>query len=259
MADNPKSGVNTGTEVTTQIETSSNGKKPKKHKVIKGCLTVFVIFFVLSLIIGFASGNKSNSSQTSSSESSESSSTQTSTQSLQQTPVVDKTELEKAISSVGTLVQADYTTDSWQVVQNALQIATDTDSKSDATQSEVDRAKTVLNNAILNLEKAADQVPIEYKNALVKAQLYSDQMHFSYARLYDQLTSSYGEGFSAEAAQYAVDNVEADWNANALAKAKEYQSEMAMSPSKIYDQLTSDYGEKFTDDQANYAIAHLND
>ena len=103
MADNPKSGVNTGTEVTTQIETSSNGKKPKKHKVIKGCLTVFVIFFVLSLIIGFASGNKSNSSQTSSSESSESSSTQTSTQSLQQTPVVDKTELEKAISSVGTL------------------------------------------------------------------------------------------------------------------------------------------------------------
>ena len=84
-------------------------------------------------------------------------------------------------------------------------------------------------------------------------------MHFSYARLYDQLTSSDGEGVSAEAAQYAVDNVEADWNANALAKAKEYQSEMAMSPSKIYDQLTSDYGEKFTDDQANYAIAPLND
>lgn len=82
-------------------------------------------------------------------------------------------------------------------------------------------------------------------------------MHMSRAGLYDQLTSEYGEKFSAEAAQYAIDNVDADWNANALAKAKTYQEEMNMSPSAIHDQLTSEYGEKFTQEEADYAIANL--
>ena len=65
--------------------------------------------------------------------------------------------------------------------------------------------------------------------------------------------------FSAEAAQYAIDNVSADWNANALAKAKNYQSTMNMSPAAIHDQLISEYGEKFTKAEADYAIQHLND
>ncbi|MFC5123778.1 Ltp family lipoprotein [Pseudoclavibacter helvolus] len=83
-------------------------------------------------------------------------------------------------------------------------------------------------------------------------------MHMSKAGLYDQLVSEYGEQFSAEAAQYAVDNVQTDWNANALAKAKTYQNEMAMSPAAIHDQLTSEYGEQFTVEEADYAIANLN-
>ena len=73
------------------------------------------------------------------------------------------------------------------------------------------------------------------------------------------MTSEYGERFSEEAADYAIENVSADWNANALAKAKQYEKTMAMSPSSIYDQLVSDYGEKFTEDEAQYAIDHLND
>ena len=73
----------------------------------------------------------------------------------------------------------------------------------------------------------------------------------------DQLTSEYGEKFTEDEAQYAVDNVEADWNENALAKAKEYQELMDMSKSAIYEQLTSEYGEKFTDDEAQYAVDHL--
>jgi hypothetical protein len=79
----------------------------------------------------------------------------------------------------------------------------------------------------------------------------------SKAGLYDQLTSEYGEQFSAEAAQYAVDNVVADWNANALAKARTYQDDMSMSPAAIHDQLTSEYGEQFTASEADYAIANL--
>ena len=83
-------------------------------------------------------------------------------------------------------------------------------------------------------------------------------MHMSKAGLYDQLTSEYGEKFSAEAAQYAVDTIEADWNANALATAKNYQDTMDMSPEAIRDQLTSEYGEQFTAEEADYAIANLN-
>ena len=82
-------------------------------------------------------------------------------------------------------------------------------------------------------------------------------MHMSKQDIYDQLTSEYGEQFSAEAAQYAIDNVVADWNANALEKAKSYEEMMNMSPAAIHDQLTSEYGEKFTEEEADYAIAKM--
>lgn len=100
---------------------------------------------------------------------------------------------------------------------------------------------------------------VEFQNALHKAESYSKTMHMSKKGIYNQLTSEYGEKFSAEAAQYAVDNITADWNANALEKAKSYQNSMNMSKSKIYDQLISEYGEKFTNEEAQYAIDHLDD
>ena len=100
-------------------------------------------------------------------------------------------------------------------------------------------------------------VPKEYKSALKKAEIYSEKMHMSKAGLFEQLTSEYGEKFSLEAAQYAVDNITADWNANALAKARIYQDSMAMSPQGIYDQLVSEYGERFTPEQAQFAINNL--
>lgn len=99
----------------------------------------------------------------------------------------------------------------------------------------------------------------EELNALAKAESYSSLMYMSKAKIYDQLTSNYGEGFDKEAAQYAIDNIEADWNYNALQKAKSYQSTMNMSKKRIYEQLTSEYGEQFTKSQAQYAIDHLED
>lgn len=98
----------------------------------------------------------------------------------------------------------------------------------------------------------------EYKNALSKGLQYANQLHMSKQAIYDQLTSSYGEGFPADAARYAVDNMTSvDWNANALAKAKEYYYKMSMSKSAVYEQLTSDYGEQFTAAQARYALDNL--
>lgn len=109
------------------------------------------------------------------------------------------------------------------------------------------------------VEQAADEkdVPQEYKNALKSAETYSEMMHMSKAAIYDQLISEYGEDFPEDAAQYAIDNLEADWNYNALKSAETYYEEMAMSKSAIYDQLISEYGDQFTAEQAQYAVDHL--
>jgi len=109
------------------------------------------------------------------------------------------------------------------------------------------------------VETKKPDVPAEYASALSQGTSYANTMHMSKQGVYDQLVSEYGGKFSAPAAQYAIDNVKADWNANALAKAKDYQDKMHQSPSAIHDQLTSAYGEKFTVAEADYAIAHLND
>ena len=100
---------------------------------------------------------------------------------------------------------------------------------------------------------------IEDLNALEKAKSYSTLMHMSKKGIYEQLISSYGENFDKEAAQYAIDNLDENWNYNALQKAKDYRSTMHMSKKAIYQQLISKYGEQFTKSEAQYAIDHLDD
>ena len=123
---------------------------------------------------------------------------------------------------------------------------------------EVQNALSKVNSFKDGQSKKDDNVPTEYKNALKKAKSYANNMHMSKRGVYDQLTSEYGEKFSSEAAQYAIDNVDADWNQNALTTAKQYQKTMSMSSGAIYDQLTSEYGEKFTAEEAQYAVDNLN-
>lgn len=100
---------------------------------------------------------------------------------------------------------------------------------------------------------------IEYQNALKQAETYSEMMHMSKKAIFDQLTSEYGGQFADDAAQYAIDNLDADYKKNALESAKTYQSMMSMSKSAIYDQLISEYGGQFTAEEAQYAIDHLDD
>ena len=82
-------------------------------------------------------------------------------------------------------------------------------------------------------------------------------MHMSKQGIYDQLISEYGDKFSTEAAQYAVDNLKADYKANALEKAKTYYNNMSMSKEAIRNQLISEYGEKFPEEEADYAVQNL--
>ena len=82
-------------------------------------------------------------------------------------------------------------------------------------------------------------------------------MHMSKQGIYDQLVSEYGENFPADAAQYAIDNLDADYKANALEKAKDYYEGMNMSKEGVREQLVSEYGEQFTQEEADYAVANL--
>lgn len=141
---------------------------------------------------------------------------------------------------------SDYVDDSSDDTSDYTEEATE-DTEKKETSKESNDAKT-----------ENDNVPTEYKSALASAESYSSVMHMSKAGIYDQLVSEYGDQFSAEAAQYAVDNLKADYKANALLSAKDYQESMSMSPEAIRDQLTSESGEKFTQEEADFAVQHLN-
>ena len=134
-----------------------------------------------------------------------------------------------------------------------------TDTKlQDAANSEQETERTAKDaDSQTEVTEADDNVSIEFKNALKKAESYSKTMHMSKQAIYDQLTSEYGERFPADAAQYAIDNLQADYNANALKKAESYCKTMHMSKRAIFDQLISENGEKFTEEEAQYAVDNL--
>lgn len=108
-------------------------------------------------------------------------------------------------------------------------------------------------------EPENDNVPREHRNALKSAQNYLDFMPFSEKGLFEQLTSEYGDQYPEEAAQYAIENVEVDYNEQALKAAENYQELIPMSDKELFDQLTSEYGDQYTEEQAKYAIDHLDD
>ena len=113
---------------------------------------------------------------------------------------------------------------------------------------------TASNQKIEESKEVEDNVPMEYKQALKSAQNYIDVMAFSKQGLYDQLTSEYADKYSDEAAQYAIDNVKADYKEEAVEAAKNYLDTMSFSKEGLKDQLTSQYADKYTEEEAQYAI-----
>ena len=141
-----------------------------------------------------------------------------------------------------------------------MTVGTADDSDSGNVES-VQEASQNSENAIAE-NKSEDKVPLEYESALKNAKAYSDTLCMSKAMIYDQLIHDsevpyYGEEkFSAEAAQYAVDNVDVDWKENALKTAQAYSYTLNMSKAAIYDQLISEV-DQFTPEEAQYAIDNL--
>lgn len=136
----------------------------------------------------------------------------------------------------------------------------DTVPKDGYIKQSVEATKQVVEGSKITITYSLGKKPTtEQKNALKKAESYARLLNMSKNRIYNQLTSEYGEGFDQDAAQYAIDNIEWDWKANALKTAKSYRNHMNMSKNRIYNQLISEYGEQFTEEEAQYAIDHLDD
>ena len=120
--------------------------------------------------------------------------------------------------------------------------------------SQNNNENTIAENESEN--KAEDTVPKEYKSALSWAKMYSDNMHMSKAEIYETLL--HRSRFTEEAAQYAIDNVGADWKENALEAAKALRkTRPTISLESIYELLTFKYGDQFTEEEAQYAIDNL--
>ena len=95
------------------------------------------------------------------------------------------------------------------------------------------------------------------QQAIASAQSYLDLgSGFSYQSLLSQLTSNYGNGFSASDAKFAISYLKPDWNAQAVEAAHGYlKLGTGFSRSSLIQQLTSSYGNGFTQSQAEYAVS----
>lgn len=99
---------------------------------------------------------------------------------------------------------------------------------------------------------APEQPTPGQENALQVAEDYLSIQAFSKEGLIQQLSSSFGEGFSKADAIYAANNVDVDWNEQAVKAARDYLDLQPMSESALVDQLSSSAGEGFTLEQARY-------
>ena len=95
--------------------------------------------------------------------------------------------------------------------------------------------------------------PQEFQDAMAHSDSYVS-LSFSKAEIYDKLGYA---GYSPEAAQYVIDNLDVDYKEHALTKAQSYKDGWDKTPEEIRDQLVSEFGEQFTPEEADYAIANL--
>lgn len=100
-------------------------------------------------------------------------------------------------------------------------------------------------------ESKEDDVPREYESALRKAESYLDMFSMSAQGVRDQLEH---DEFGQDAIDYALENLETDWNEQAKKSAESYTELFDMSDAKLYDQLIY---KGFTEEQAQAGIDGL--
>jgi len=234
-------------------------QKPKKPIYKKWWFWVIIVVVVIG-VIGNLGGNSNKTDSGSSNTSSTASTSQNNDSSKNDTTANEEAKITVVDFSGMDQAAIQNWADTNKITCKFSEDYSDSIAKGSVVSQSKNAGETVKEGTTIKVVISRGKKPsVEYLNALAKAETYSKTMYMSKQGIYDQLTSEYGEKFPADAAQYAIDNMSADWNANALQKAKTYQKSMSMSKSAIYDQLISEYGEKFTKDEAQYAIDHLDD
>lgn len=88
-------------------------------------------------------------------------------------------------------------------------------------------------------ETEVDSIPLKYYQALNRANAYSDTLHMPKADIYEQLISAYGDYFSADAAQYAVDHLTNVWEPEEPEPVPTAQDNTEMASSDMTGQAVS--------------------
>jgi hypothetical protein len=122
---------------------------------------------------------------------------------------------------------------------------------SSGTDASVTRKLSAAEKAVIRREKAERRANMR---ALQAAESYLELSGMSKKGLYEQLSSSAGEGFTPAQAQYAVDHIDANWKQEAVQSARSYLELDPMSRNDLIQQLSSPAGEGFTYEQALYAV-----
>lgn len=128
----------------------------------------------------------------------------------------DKKELEELIASVDNLTKEEYTSDSWQKLEEELKEAQDVMELAAASQTMVDDSKAALQTAIDGLEKKPVPPVVDgLKNSIAKAEkevipnkdIYTTE---SYSKFADALNAAKKVLLDANSAQEAVNQAEKD-------------------------------------------------
>lgn len=100
-------------------------------------------------------------------------------------------------------------------------------------------------------EEEGPNIPFEFNQALDKAQSYVDLMAFSQADLRAQLEY---HSFSYEAIEFALENVDVDYQAECIEKAESYLGLTSFSEADLREQL--EY-HKFNEEHINVAVEEV--
>lgn len=108
------------------------------------------------------------------------------------------------IGGIGTVLD-DNKTEELQVEQVAETQEKPTDEEKAVKEQQEEKLEDSTKEESKETEE--DDVSTEFKNAYKKGKNYAEHMHMSKDSVYEQLTSEYGEQFTEEQAQYAIDHL----------------------------------------------------
>lgn len=111
--------------------------------------------------------------------------------------------------------------------------------------------KELEETAVKEPVEETPKTPREYQNALGSANSYVDYGAFSQKRLREQLEF---EWYTAEAVDYAMENVRADYKEECLQNAESYLENWNFSQKRLREQL--EY-EGYTTSEIDYAMEHI--